>query len=88
MKLSGHYDDKDYHFDEWIERVLPNLRPGMRNVHMFKDGSLWPLTREVTEAEWAAVPDVVKPMLLRERPIVQTVDQPDKKAWALGEVKS
>ena len=87
MKLSGHYDDKDYHFDEWIEKVLPNLRPGMRNVHMFKDGSLWPLTREVTDAEWAAVPAMVKPMLLRERPIVQTVDQPDRKAWALGEVK-
>jgi hypothetical protein len=87
MRMSGHYDDKDYRFEKWIADVLPNLRPGMTNVHMFKDGSLWPLTREVTDAEWASVPDSVKPLLLRERPVVQEVDRPDEKKWKLGEVK-
>lgn len=63
MRKSGHYDDKEYHFDDWISDVLPVLRPGMKNVHMYRDGSLWPLSRELTEREWAAIPAELKPLV-------------------------
>lgn len=56
MRRSGHYDDREYHFEAWINDVLPNLRPGLSNVHMHRDGSLWPLTRAVTAAELTEIP--------------------------------
>jgi hypothetical protein len=87
MRGSGHYDDKDYDFEGWIKDVLPNMKPGMKNVHMYKDGSLWPLTRLLHDHEWQSVPDCVRPLIYREPQVVQTVDETDKKAWALGEVK-
>jgi len=63
MRKSGHYDDADYRFDEWISDVLPVLRPGMKNVHMYRDGALWPLSRELNEREWAAIPAELKPLM-------------------------
>jgi len=63
MRKSGHYDDSEYHFEQWIKDVLPNLKPGMKNVHMYRDGSLWPETREFTAMELSAMPDSVKPLL-------------------------
>jgi hypothetical protein len=35
----------------------------MVNVHMYRDGSLWPLARELKTEEWAAIPESVKPLL-------------------------
>ena len=63
MRKSGHYDDAEYHFDDWIANKLPALKPGMVNVHMYRDGSLWPLARELKTEEWAAIPESVKPLL-------------------------
>jgi hypothetical protein len=63
MRGSGHYDDADYRFEDWIANTLPNIKPGMVNVHMYRDGSLWPLARELKPEEWAAIPASVKPLL-------------------------
>jgi hypothetical protein len=30
---------------------------------MYRDGSLWPLARELKPEEWAAIPESVKPLL-------------------------
>lgn len=65
MRRSGHYDDPDYHFEHWIEHVLPALAPGQNNVHMYKDGGLWPHTREFTAEEWQAIPSRLHPYLWR-----------------------
>jgi hypothetical protein len=42
---SGHYGDSDYDFDGWIKNVLPKIKPGLRNVHMFKRYQIWPIVR-------------------------------------------
>jgi hypothetical protein len=63
MRKSGHYDDAEYHFEDWIANKLPALKPGAVNVHMYRDGSLWPLARELKPEEWAAIPESVKPLL-------------------------
>jgi len=66
MRKSGHYDDPEYHFEDWIERVLPALAPGQTNVHMYQDGSLWPRTREFTDDEWQAIPAELQPLMWRK----------------------
>jgi hypothetical protein len=66
MRKSGHYDDERYNFERWIKDVLPNLEPGMKNVHMYLDGSLWPLTRELNPTEWQAIPSNLKPFVWRK----------------------
>lgn len=83
MRKSGHYDDELYHFEKWITETLPNLAPGMKNVHMYEDGSLWPLTRELTEREWRAIPEWMHPMIWCGPRVVQTIDTPDRKQWGL-----
>ena len=65
MRKSGHYDDPDYDFEGWIYKTLPNLAPGQSNVHMYRDGSLWPRSRELTDAERAAIPPALWDLLWR-----------------------
>lgn len=62
-RASGHYTDPDYDFEGWIAKILPNIEPGMKDVHMYRKWSTWPLVREWTEAEWSAIPDSIKPYL-------------------------
>jgi hypothetical protein len=53
---SGHYDDKEYDFEGWITNVLPNLKPGYRNAHMYKRYQIWPLVRNWSMEEWPHIP--------------------------------
>lgn len=63
MRESGHYDDSRYLFEHWIHNVLPNIKPGARNVHMFDNGSRWPLVRDWDESDWSHIPEPIKVFL-------------------------
>jgi len=56
MRNSGHYDDPAYRFEEFIEKVLPNIRPGMQNVHMYAGYQIWPSIRYFTPDEVDQIP--------------------------------
>ena len=58
---SGHYDDPDYDFEGWIANVLPRLRPGFENAHMYRPRQIWPLVRCWRREEFAAVPPTLWP---------------------------
>lgn len=65
-RQSGHYDDPDYDFEGWIQNVLPNIRPGLLNAHMYKPRQIWPRVRAWRADEWAQMPESVVPYLGRE----------------------
>jgi len=62
-RQSGHYDDPDYDMEGWIQKTLPNVRPGMQNVHMFKKWQIWPAARNWTAEELAYIPPSIHPFL-------------------------
>lgn len=62
-RKSGHYGDPDYDFEGWIHGVLPNIKPGMKRVHMFRKWDTWPLVREWSKHELESIPDNIKPFL-------------------------
>ncbi len=66
---SGHYDDADYDFEGWIKNTLPNIKPGLKNVHMYKPHQIWPSIRNWTKNEYSSIPDSLRPYLAR--PVVQ-----------------
>lgn len=53
---SGHYDDPNYDFEGWIANILPNIKPGMENVHMYIPYNPWKLVREWELDEAPEVP--------------------------------
>jgi hypothetical protein len=55
-RQSGHYDDPDYDMEGWIQNILPKVRPGMKNVHMFKKWQIWPEARNWTAEELNYIP--------------------------------
>lgn len=62
---SGHYDDPDYAFDEWLEKILPNIHPdhiptwsnGLTGYHMYRKYQIWPRVRHWRPEEKAAIPE-------------------------------
>ena len=66
-RTSTHYGEKYYDFEPWIEGVLPNIRPGARNVSFFTDPAyrtnFWPEVGTFTPEEWSAIPDSLKSLL-------------------------
>lgn len=62
-RTSGHYDDPDYDFEGWIKNTLPNVRPGLQNVHMYKKFQIWPVIRSWFPEEKAKIPDSLHPYL-------------------------
>jgi len=55
-KASGHYDDPDYDFEGWLKNTLPNIKPGLKNAHMYKPYQIWPSVRAFTADEIAEIP--------------------------------
>jgi hypothetical protein len=53
---SGHYDDPEYDFEGWLRNILPNIKPGMKNVHMYRGYQIWPEIREWTREEFDNIP--------------------------------
>jgi hypothetical protein len=55
-RKSTHYDDAGYDFEGWIRDVFPNIKPGMKDAHMYKHWQIWPKVREFSAKEWAEIP--------------------------------
>lgn len=62
---SGHYDDPEYHMETWCRETMPKIKAGMKNVHMYNKGELWPLVRKFTSAEWDDVPKSLRKYLAK-----------------------
>lgn len=62
-RRGGHYDDPDYDFEGWIKNTLPNIRPGLKNAHMYKPRQIWPSVRAWRPLELSVMPEAVKPYL-------------------------
>lgn len=70
-RQSGHYDDPDYDMEGWIQNILPNVRPGMKNVHMYKKWQIWPEARNWTAEELAYIPESLHQFLGIEQQMVR-----------------
>lgn len=61
---SGHFDDPDYDFQTWLDKVLPNIRPGwnytwpngLQGLHFYKKYQIWPSVRHWMADELAEIP--------------------------------
>lgn len=62
-RRGGHYDDPEYDFEGWIKDKLPNIRPGMKDAHMYKPRQIWPRVRAWRSDEMAQMPESVRPYL-------------------------
>ena len=62
-RQSGHYDDPEYDFEGWLRDILPNVKPGLKNVHMFKGYQIWPEIRAWTPEEYADIPETLQKYL-------------------------
>jgi glycosyltransferase involved in cell wall biosynthesis len=60
---SGHGDDPEYDMVNWVKNVLPHVRPGMKNVHMYKKYQIWPEVRNWTLEELEHIPTSIWPYL-------------------------
>ena len=58
-RQSGHFDDPEYDFEGWLRDVLPNVKPGMKNAHMYRRYQIWPEVREWTPADLAEIPSTI-----------------------------
>lgn len=66
-KMSAHYSDKTYDFDGWLQTVVPAVRAGMTDAHMYKSPSnIWPEVRNWTREELASIPASLHPFLKAE----------------------
>lgn len=71
---SGHYDDPDYDFQTWLDKVLPNIRPGFVydwgngnvGLHFYKKYQIWPKVRHWMAEEIAQIPESLWPFLAIE----------------------
>jgi hypothetical protein len=62
-RQSGHFDDPEYDFENWITNVLPNTKPGMKNAHMYKRYQIWPEVRAWKPEDLAEIPKTIHPYL-------------------------
>jgi glycosyltransferase involved in cell wall biosynthesis len=62
-RRGGHYDDPEYDFETWIKDTLPNIKPGLKNAHMFKPRQIWPVVRAWRKNELEQMPESVRPFL-------------------------
>jgi hypothetical protein len=62
-RRGGHYDDPDYAFEPWIANVLPSIKPGMKNAHMYTPRQVWPSVRAWQLGELARLPVTLHPFL-------------------------
>lgn len=82
MRASGHYDDSAYDFEGWIRDVLPDIRAGVKGVHMYHvkgQPNIWPEVRLWTPAEFEDIPLTVRPFVSCE-----TKDAPLPRLAPLG----
>ena len=66
-RRSGHYDDADYNYERWLREVMPAIRPGATDVHMYRDAAVWPRVRAWRRSDLADIPSRLHAMLGPER---------------------
>lgn len=66
-RVSGHYDDADYDYERWLRDVLPGIRPGQTEVHMYRDTKVWPRVRAWRAEDLADIPPGLHGLLGPER---------------------
>lgn len=62
-RRSGHYDDPEYAFEDWIANKLPKAQPGLQDAHMYTKRSIWPVLRNWRPEELAVIPASLHPFL-------------------------
>lgn len=62
-RQSGHFDDPDYDFEGWLKNVLPNVKPGLKNAHMYRRYQIWPEVRAWTAYDLKHIPKSIWPYL-------------------------
>ena len=70
-RRSGHYDDPEYLFEEWLDKCLPNIKPGFTHkwpaghvgAHFFGPRQIWPGIRAWRADELNSMPESVRPFL-------------------------
>jgi hypothetical protein len=65
-KNSGHYDDPSYDFEGFLKNTLPNVKPGLQNVHMYKHYQIWPEIRKWTQEELDDIPQPMRQFVSSE----------------------
>jgi hypothetical protein len=66
MHESGHFDDPEHAYDNWMEEVLPRIAPGFAGADTIRKRRDWGAVRRWREAEWAEVPERFRPFLRAE----------------------
>ena len=62
---SGHFDDPDYDFQEFLDNVLPNIKPGfqytyksgIKGIHFYRKYQIWPEVRDWLADEVKEIPE-------------------------------
>lgn len=62
-RQSGHFDDPEYDFEGWLRNTLPNVKPGMKNAHMYRRYQIWPEVRAWKPEELQEIPATIHPYL-------------------------
>jgi hypothetical protein len=72
---SGHYDDPDYDFEEFIVNVLPKIQPGYQHdwgthkgLHFYKKYQIWPAVRNWWPADAQEIPQTLWSFLAIQQP--------------------
>lgn len=71
LRASGHYDDPQYAFELFIEKVLPNIKPGFTykwptghvGLHFYLPYQIWPSVRHWRMEERNQIPRALLPHL-------------------------
>jgi len=71
LRSSGHYDDPQYAFELFIEKVLPNIKPGFTytwptghtGLHFYLPYQIWPSVRNWRAEERNQIPKALWPHL-------------------------
>ena len=45
------------HFEGWLKDILPNVKPGLKNAHMYKKYQIWPSVRDWRSDEISHIPN-------------------------------
>jgi hypothetical protein len=55
-RRSGHYDDPAYDYEGWLKNRLPNLKPGDKDIHFYRNYQIWPGLRDWFPGEKELLP--------------------------------
>jgi len=79
LRQSGHYDDPQYLFEEFIEKVLPNIKPGFTHkwptghvgLHFYLPYQIWNSVRQWRPEELVHIPKSIWPYLALPKELLE-----------------